>query len=269
MLWTPPSEIAIAHNLPATPSTTAFGTRATGSATANTKGAWSQVVASTTHDVYGFWLILNGSVIPATSTNMLLDIGVGGAGEEVVLVPDLMVGWIGTATQATVQLWIPLFIPKGTRVSVRCQGQIASDTIDCMFYFILGRTDASQIFTGCHAYGIATASSNGTAHTPGSTGTESAWANIGTTLTRNYGAVMPMIHGGTTAMTAIAYHWEVGISSVTLAEWYTMFNTNEYYVGPFPGEPFRVALPSGAQLQVRAEGSGTAVAQAVGLYCFY
>ena len=40
--------------------------------------------------------------------------------------------------------------------------------------------------TGMDAYGIDTASSMGTAHTPGDTGAESAWADIGAPLSRNY-----------------------------------------------------------------------------------
>lgn len=260
----------ITSNLPATPSTTTFGTRATGSATVNTKGAWAQVTASLPHDAYGFWLTMAGTAVSATSTDMLLDIGIGAAASEVVLVPDLLSGWIGTPTQAPRSLFIPIFIKKGTRVAIRCQGVIASDTVDCMFFFNSGDpANPGRLFSGCDAYGIVSASSAGLAHTPGNTGAESTWSNIGGVTSKSYGAILPLIQSSNTTTTAVAYHWELGVGSVTLGEWYFMENTGEYIVGPFPEEPAFVNIAAGAQLQVRAEASGTAIAHDVAAYCFY
>lgn len=262
----------VTSNLPATPSTGAFGTRATGSSTINTKGSWSQVTASLPHDAYGFWLTMAGTATSATSTDMLMDIGIGAGGSEVVIVPNLLAGWIGTPTQGPRTLFIPIFIPKGTRVAIRNQGVIASDTVDCMFHFVSGNPSMrGNLFVGCDAYGVnSSGASAGTAHTPGNTGAESTWANLGTTATKSYGAILPLIQVGTvTSLTAIAYHWELGIGGVTLAEWYFMGNTGEYINGPYPAEPAAVNIASGAQLQVRAEASGTAIAFDVAAYCFY
>lgn len=260
----------VTSNLPATPSTSTFGTRATASASTNTKGSWSQVTASLPHDAYGFWLTMAGTATSATSTDGLLDIGIGAADSEVVLVPDLLAGWLGTPTQGPRTLFIPIFIPKGTRVAIRNQGVIAADTVDCMFHFKSGDpANRGLLFSGCDAYGIVSASSAGLAHTPGNTGAESTWANIGSATSKSYGAILPLIQSSNTTTTAIAYHWELGIGSVTLAEWYYMGNTGEYLNGPFPAEPAAVNIASGAQLQVRAEASGTAIAFDVAAYCFY
>lgn len=260
----------VTSNLPATPSTSTFGTRATAGGSANTKGSWSQVTASLPHDAYGFWLTMAGTATSATSTDGLLDIGIGAGGSEVVLVPDLLAGWLGTPTQGPRTLFIPIFITKGTRVAVRNQGVLAGDTVDCMFHFKSGDpANRGQLFSGCDAYGIVSASSAGLAHTPGNTGAESTWASIGSTTSKSYGAIMPLIQSSNTTTTAIAYHWELGIGSVTLAEWYYMGNTGEYLNGPFPSEPAAVNIASGAQLQVRAEASGTAIAFDVAAYCFY
>ncbi len=273
MLATPRSVSGqVTSNLPATPSTSTFGTRATGSATVNTKGAWSQVTASLPHDAYGFWLTMAGTATSATSTDMLLDIGIGAGGSEVVLVPNLLAGWLGSPTQGPRTLFIPIFIPKGTRVAIRNQGVIASDTVDCMFHFVSGNPSMrGNLFSGCDAYGVnSSGASAGTAHTPGNTGAESTWGNLGSTASKSYGAILPLIQVGTvTTLTAIAYHWELGIGSVTLAEWYFMGNTGEYINGPYPAEPAAVNIASGAQLQVRAEASGTAIAFDVAAYCFY
>ena len=260
----------VTSTLPATPSTSTFGTRATASASTNTKGSWSQVTASLPHDAYGFWLTMAGTATSATSTDGLLDIGIGTGGSEVVLVPDLLAGWLGSPTQGPRTLFIPIFIPKGTRVAIRNQGVLAADTVDCMFHFKSGDpANRGLLFSGCDAYGIVSASSAGLAHTPGNTGAESTWANIGSATSKSYGAILPLIQSSNTTTTAIAYHWELGIGSVTLAEWYYMGNTGEYLNGPFPAEPAAVNIASGAQLQVRAEASGTAIAFDVAAYCFY
>ena len=260
----------VTSNLPATPSTSTFGTRATAGGSANTKGSWSQVTASLPHDAYGFWLTMAGTATSATSTDGLLDIGIGTGGSEVVLVPDLLAGWLGSPTQGPRTLFIPIFIPKGTLVAIRNQGVLAADTVDCMFHFKSGDpANRGLLFSGCDAYGIVSASSAGLAHTPGNTGAESTWANIGSATSKSYGAILPLIQSSNTTTTAIAYHWELGIGSVTLAEWYYMGNTGEYLNGPFPAEPAAVNIASGAQLQVRAEASGTAIAFDVAAYCFY
>jgi hypothetical protein len=264
--------VQLLSNLPATPSTGAYGTRATASASTNTKGSWTQVNAALPFDSYGFWIAIAGTATSATLTDVLLDIGIGGSGSEIVLVPDLLAGWVGTPTQDLRNLWIPIFIPKGTRVAVRCQAQIASDTVDVMFFFRGGRPDMrGELFSGCDAYGVSSSgASTGIAHTPGSTGAESSWASLGSALSRDYGAALLLVQGAAaTTETAIAYHWEVGISSTTLAEWYWMGNTGEYLVGPVPPEAASLSLPSGSQLQVRAEGSGTSIAHDVAAYCFY
>lgn len=264
--------VQLLSNLPATPSTGAYGTRATGSASTNTKGSWTQVNASLPFDSYGFWIAIAGTATSGTLTDALLDIGIGGSGSEVVLVPDLLAGWAGTPTQGPRQLWIPIFIPKGTRVAVRCQGQTAPETIDVMFFFRGGRPDMrGELFSGCDAYGVTSSgASTGVSHTPGITGAESSWASLGSALSRDYGAVLLLVQGAaSTTENAIAYHFEVGISSTTLAEWYWMGNTGEYLVGPVPPEAASLSLPSGSQLQVRAESSGTAQAHDVAAYCFY
>ena len=263
-LWLPPSRtLLFANNLPATPSTTTFGTRATSSASIHTKGSWAQVVASLPFDAYGFWLVVGGSASATTRTDQLLDIGFG----TTVVVPDLLTGW-----RSPNSLYFPFFIPKGTQVQVRIQALIASDTLDCMFFFLGGPALPPHApYVGCDAYGVAAASSSGTSHTAGNSGAESSFASLGSTLSRDYSGVLLLVGGivsGTT-MSALAYHFEIGYSSTALAEWYLQTSTSEAVVGPLPALIAEVPLPSGTQLQVRGECSGTAQALDVAAYCFY
>ncbi len=262
----------ISSNLTATPNITTPGIRLTANATPHSKGAYGVLSASVPHDVYGITLTLAGSVASATLTHMMLDLAIGAGGSEVVIFPEYLCGFRGTMITGPQTIYLPFFIPKGTRVAARIQAVLADDTLDVMCFFHTARSRlAGPLFRRADAYGTDIATSRGTAHTPGNSGSESTDANIGSTLSRSYRAVMLGINGttGTTTMTAIAYHWELTVGGVTLGEWYTRSHTTEEVKGPYPEGPNYVNLPVGAQLQVQAEGSGTSLAHDVAFYCLY
>lgn len=56
------------------------------------KGSWAQAIASLDHDTFGLLICINGNNTSAGSRNTLLDIGIGAAASEVVLIPDLVAG---------------------------------------------------------------------------------------------------------------------------------------------------------------------------------
>lgn len=106
---------------------TNLGTLVDPGATANTKGAYSQITASVTSDLAGILLAfdlqgLTGGTVGAVF--WLIDIAVGAAGAEQVIIPNLY----QMATTATLgsffvpfPLYLPIQIPSGTRVAVRAQ----------------------------------------------------------------------------------------------------------------------------------------------------
>lgn len=277
MLYVPATTVtAFQNNFPATPSPTAAGTTVTSSATVYTKGAsYTQIFAATTYESYGFWISIGGTGASATRTDTLIDIAIGGSGSEQIIVPNLLCGWRNVFSVNPMSLFLPIYIPKGARVSARTACATASKAVQVQITLMGGSSGvASPCYAGCHAYGVTyTAGTvcSGTSHTPGNTGVESSFASIGSTTTRDYRAALVIPQGSlaTTTMTAISYHWELGIGSTTIAEWYTADATTEMVVGPLPGMPIPCAIPTGAQLQIRAEGSGTSIAHDVGIYCFY
>lgn len=259
-------------NLPATPSTTQWGTRLTASGTPHAKGSWG-TLATLTYDSFGFWLGLAGTSTAATRTDGMIDLGIGTAGSpENIILPEWLCGWSAAPNLGPRMVFIPIFLPRGTILQGRMQALIASDTVDVLVVLNGGASaQPGPLFSGADAYGTSAASSIGTSHTPGNSGSESTAANIGGTLSKHYGAVMLGL-GGTladTTQTTTAYHWELLVGGVTVAEWYGITHTTEAVQGPFPPAPFYASLPSGSQLQVRAEASGTAEAQDVAFYAFY
>jgi len=256
--------------MPATPSTTTWGTRLTAHATPHSKGVWATLL-TTTLDAYGFWLSIAGTSTAATRTDMLIEVATGPS-QENIIIQEMPCGWRATASVSPYVIWFPIFIPAGTLVSARIQSLITVDTADVLFYVNGGAISMpGPLFAGCDAYGIVTASSQGTSHTPGNTGAESTAANIGSTTSRAYGGVMLCVQGtmAIVVMTSIAYHWELVIGGTSVCEWRSGGNTSEYNIGPFPPAPFHTSIPESTQLQVRAEASGTAQAQDVSFLCFY
>lgn len=272
MLANPTFSAEMSSNLTATPNITTPGIRLTASATPHAKGAYGVLSASLPYDVYGVTLLLSGSAASATRTDMMLDLAIGGAGAETVILPEFLCGWKPSILTGSYQIYLPFFIPKGTRVAARIQALIASDVLDVLAFFHGGADNMpNQFFRRADAYGTNVASSTGTSHTPGNTGAESTAANIGGTLSRTYRAIMLGMNGtlATTTMTAIAYHWELVIGGVTMIEWYHRDHTTEEVFGPYPSTPIPHDLQQGTQLQIRAEASGTALAHDVAYYCFY
>lgn len=277
MLWLPPSAFReVQNNLPATPSTTAPGTTVAASGTINTKGSWVQLL-TTNFDV---GLVCFHFLNPGAGANAfrtLMDIGIGPAagGSEQIILPDLLVSSGNPLTTAgfSRELILPLYIPKGMRLSARCQSVTASRPIEVnVFCWGGGKLPSMPKLVGADAYGIVSASSAGTTITAGSTGVESAWTNIGSTTSKAYKALFLMQGIATDLnMTNVAYHTEVGYNSgsPTLGEYYFVSDQTEHFAGPLPPVPIFAPVPSGTQLQIRSECSGAAEILDAALYGLY
>jgi len=93
-------------------------------ATANTKGAWTEVEASTLYTMNGFYLVLGANDNNATTiANFLIEVAVGGSGSEEIISGDIAFGQ--TATELSVgSYYIPVKVAQGQRISVRAQCSI-------------------------------------------------------------------------------------------------------------------------------------------------
>lgn len=100
-------------------------------ASANTKGAWAEITSSTADFIKGLLVQIdeNANTI-LTTGQFLIDIGIGGAGSEVVIIPN-----IPAATHSTDDFiayshtdFYPIEIPPGTRIAARCQSSITDAT---------------------------------------------------------------------------------------------------------------------------------------------
>jgi len=110
--------------------------------TAHTKGAYVELTAATSADMRELILALgNAGISRGYAADWLLDIGIGAAGSEQVLLPDLpLCTGSGTISMGILPQTIgplPCNIPAGTRIAARAQCSIntASDRIfDLILY---------------------------------------------------------------------------------------------------------------------------------------
>jgi hypothetical protein len=261
-------------NISGTPSTTP-GTAVTASATANTDGTSVSLLTALSHDVEYLIIGVYGFGASTNNTSALLDILVDPAGGtswlSTPIINDLLVGYTGAigvsgVTIAPVTRWyhFPLWVKSGASIGARVRCATGSQAGRVIVHAFGGNASPSSWWCGQFVTEIAinAGTSKGTDHTAGSTGTFSAWTNLGSTLPAPAGAVQFCHQGGAQGtMTALQYHFEFGVGSTRIGPpIHVAASTSETMGTSGPNCPIFCNLPSGAQLQVRGTCSATAQA---------
>lgn len=177
--------IAVGH-LPGGPGRTAAGVVETGGmvgtryavpASANTKGSWSQLDGSIDIDARRLLLWLGANL--ADQVQFLVDVGVGPAGDEQVLLgnahwcnDDRIYDW----------LQMPLRVPQAARVAVRAQGNVGSEEIDIGALLVEDRGPAGSIVD---TFGADETDSGGTAVDNPGDGTWGSWVEFSASTPRD------------------------------------------------------------------------------------
>lgn len=106
---------------------------------ANTDGSWVEFTSATDRDhnmltLGAGWF---GDLVMGAGATWRAQVGIGGSGAEEVLIPDLHY-WADQSTDLVNQLvrLFPIFIPKGSRLSMRCRSNLI-DATDRIARFIL------------------------------------------------------------------------------------------------------------------------------------
>ncbi len=236
----------------------------TAAATDHTKGAWAQVTASTARDYDALLIALN---VNSNAIGELFDIGVGGAGAEQVVVPDLL--FAGLDRHALYFL-APVAVPAGSRIAARMQatnagagtttGQVAVMGICGSF---LSTPSAARIIT----LGITTASTKGTTLDAGaSAGTYGAWTELAASSSADI-AALALVAGNlqNTTPTDLGLSTNSGLQlgvggagvETVICDGvpYTTSDTSQY--GPLPGIWFPCSIPAGSRIAARIKMNTT------------
>lgn len=157
------------------------GTVVAPSASANTKGSWVQITASTTADICAVLVQIQNF----GSGQFAVDIGIGGAGSEIVIANNIL---CSLSSNASPDPFFPCSIPSGTRIAARCQSSAAAD-----FGVVVNVTgfDGSYVAgvapSGLDAIGFNSATTLGTQITASGTGfVKGSYAQLTASTARDY-----------------------------------------------------------------------------------
>lgn len=279
LLCAAPDWAFCSHNMGATPvgQSINFASAVTVGAS-NTDGSASSILSAVSHDIEYLIIGLSGfgtagtGINPSTLLDIMHDPAGGTSWISDPLIPDLLVGGtlpvnLASATQGMgMPLWyhFPIWIPSGTSLGGR--GRTANGatlTGRVIVYAFGGNRNPASWWCGrtVTAVGIDAANSRGQDHLPGSTGSFSSWADLGSVLPLDGQAYQFAVQGENDTAWNNApspYFFQLGKNSAQVGP--TMVrgvNANETGL-TFPPGPMFKAFKAGEQLMVRATAASTA-----------
>lgn len=193
-IWVPPSPFtAIETNLDGgNPAESPYGTLVASDAVAHTKNAtYTELIAALAFDVYAIKIAMgNVGGTNGANSSMLVDIAIGAATAETVIIPNLIAGYASPFNNATPnggqRYWFPLRIPAGSRLSATAQGAVTSDDVRVAVW-LYGKP-IRPVWAGetVTAYGIDTGTSRGVTVAAGIQAAEGTYTEITATTARDH-----------------------------------------------------------------------------------
>lgn len=221
------------------------------SATANAKGAWTELIASTVED---YDCLLVGYSISASNTSHLIDIGVGAAAAEQVVMADIHTS---TGNNLTEWIVIPRAIPAGTRISTRGQCSTASGQFRVGVVGMKGGWRWPPGGGDIVTWGANAADSGGTPIDSGATAnTFGAWVQLVASTAQDVHAVCLRTGGvNNTAPTAGQGLLQIGVGAAAAEQGlfevpFSVSTVADNY-GPMPDVWFPVSIPAGTRVAAR------------------
>jgi hypothetical protein len=230
------------------------GVSVTASSTIHTKGAWSQLTASTPAGAGMLVLSVSGLSVSGSETSCLIDIATGASGSESPMVENIAVGGAptsGASQSVSTLIMLPVQIASGVRLSARCQALIASDVVNIR-YAIYSMGVHALLPTTLDAIGTSTANSRGTAMS----GASGSWVEITPSTSRDYRflSIVPSVLGDVTT-TNVTYTLGVGASNSEIEigrnTWSAASGWACRNYGMIPPLPCARLVPAGSRLAIK------------------
>ena len=223
---------------------------------AHTEGAWTELVASTADQSSMLMITVGQASVSGSARTHLLDIGVGASGSEVAIAENINVGQatglIDNVLWNGIVFPLPVYVPAGSRISVRMQSAIASSTAT-VWVRCHKIGESSTCPTSLDVLGAVTANSTGTILT-GASGT---YVQVAASTTKTYGALILVGAGATAALATECRPLTVAVgasgSEIDVGSMLLQSSGNEELMNPlnyglpiFPG-----LVPVGSRISVK------------------
>lgn len=234
-------------------------------ASANSETAWTELSASTANAAKVLYVNVHKDGI-ANTASILIDVGVGSAGSEVVTVPDLFLepGPTGSQTWGTFFGPYTVDIATSSRIAARIEGSNNAD--DIQIQVIIGSESVPQITSpSTTSYGTTTGSSpKGTQVDPGaSANTKGAWSELTTSFSSTGEHVWFHIgNNQNSVMTDCSWLIDIGTGSdgsevAVIENIHVMCEQNGDTLGPRMVGPFPANVFQSQRVAARAQCSIT------------
>ena len=238
--------------------TTSFGTVVTSSATANTKGAYTQLIAATASDAA--FMEVRIYVQNSNSPNFAIDIAVGASGSEVVLVPNLVTQTIFAGYNLVVWAF-PISIPAGTRIAARMQDSSGSQTATVSLTLFDAGFTMPDGYSGVDAIGFTATSTEGTSLTPSTTvDTMGAYSQLIAATTRDYVGIFGAFDSQQGNSKVQSYLVDVAIGAsgseqIIIPKLFNYNSDSNNWMFQFPFHP--IQIPAGTRIAARCQTNAT------------
>ena len=252
------------------------GTAITGGA-ANTKGVYSQLMASTTFDAAAIMLDVNTNF---GDTNYLLDIAVGAAASEQIIFPNLALAFnVGMAES----ILIPIAIPAGSRLSARCQDNFGSSVVRLSGQLFSTSFLNQAPYHTVTQYGAVLTTSAGTIADAGAVAnTKGVWAQLTASTTQAHsGLIVASVKSPQSTVVTADYSQLADIGVGAAASEQILIPDLRSLASRAPSSTFKGALqpsiwcfpqcdiPAGVRLAVRQLSTSTNAADRANSYVVY
>ena len=225
--------------------------------TANVKGVWAQISAATPVNASGVIVMLASL---SANGDYLIDIGIGAAGFESVLIRNIL--YCRRADDACAHFRFDVGVPAGSRLVARAQSTASSPTVVVaamlLSYGFPGLSHLGLVLD----YGTAVADSGGTGVDPGATlNTKNSWAELVAATASPIRQILICIgNQGNNVRSAASWLLNIGVGPagqehVILADMTLESETVADLMQPPVLGPFPVAIPAGSRIAARAQCS--------------
>ena len=225
--------------------------------TANVKGVWAQISAATPVNASGVIVMLASL---SANGDYLIDIGIGAAGFESVLIRNIL--YCRRADDACAHFRFDVGVPAGSRLVARAQSTASSPTVVVaamlLSYGFPGLSHLGLVLD----YGTAVADSGGTGVDPGATlNTKNSWAElVAATSWPIRALVMAIGNQNNSARTTATWLLDIAVGAAgqehaIIPDIILSANSSGDLMQPPVLGPFPVAIPAGSRIAARAQCS--------------
>jgi hypothetical protein len=227
--------------------------------TAHSYGLWTEIIASIPYDTQAISIYVYYN---SAGYNATIQIGIGAAGYEQIIVQDWMAifSWSGTYV-------LPISIPAGSRISVAGQSNSTGEHILPSFVLYDSTFTTMEGISGVDSMGYNAASNSGTIVTSGSTaGTKGSYSQIISATARDYCGIIFAVDGNNAGVNnRLTIDIAIGASGL---EQIIVSNFLVFPLGIISGI-MPIPILAGTRMAIRSSSSGVSITNNFTIYGLY